>query len=561
MHIPARRSRARSALVLLPAFAAFAVVAAGPVACPAAAEPAWSLPRQRGFAHQGEFEECTIAVVGADASADGRPLIWKNRDTSFLDNQIVHLDDGRYPYVALVNAGETHRVWMGVNLAGFAILNALSYNLDDFAIAGIAGAGLFQDDAPMDCGGLTAGGGLITNGMLMKLALQSCSGIDEFEQLLEETNGRRIYPSNLAVLDASGRAALFEAGGNSYLRFDADNPGHAPGGILVRANFSLSADTVGLDTWRYRRADRLLAPIAAGRGIRIEDLLSTARDLVSEEADPYPLPYDGAPQGYPGAAGYIDTRETINRRATSAFGVIQGIRSGEHPALTTFLAGLGQPVAAPVLPFWVAAGETPPEVGGGDASVLNDLTRQRGRALYDFPGNPYLLDTARLVTGSDSTAAVLPLVERIEAEVLAETARHLAFWRESCACPDRLREVEWTLASRVTEEYRTARVVEPRDMAGVHVSLHPNPSRGGVWFVIEPHGPPPGEWLIEIFDPAGRKVAEIRDPDLRPGNSTARRHVFWDGAGPGGRPLPGGVYYGRIASPPSQKGLRLVRLQ
>ncbi len=485
---------------------------------------------------RAELEECTIAVVGAAASADGRPFLWKNRDTSFLDNQVVFLDDGRYPYVALVNAGDRRRVWIGVNLTGFAILNALSYNIADHAPSGI------------------------TNGELMKLALRRCADIEDFEELLEETNGRRLYPSNLAVLDATGRAALFEAGGNSFVRYDADDPDHAPGGLIVRANFSLSADTVGLDTWRFRRADRLLSPVAQGRGIRVEDLLRTARDLVSREVDPYPLPYGGAPPGFPAATGYVDTRETINRSTTTAMGIVCGVRPGEHPALTTFFAGLGQPVAAPVLPFWVAAGETPPEVSGGASIQLNHMTQERGRALYNFPGNPWLLDTEGLVTDSGGIAAALPLAERIEAEVLAETARHLAFWRESCACPDRMREAEWALATWVTEEYRAARVVAPGDIAEFSISAHPNPSAGSVWFVIDPDGPPPDVWLIEIFDVTGRKVAEIRDPDLRPGNESARRRLFWDGTGLSGRLLPGGVYFGRAANLRSHNGVRLVRV-
>ncbi len=482
------------------------------------------------------LEECTIAVVGAAASADGRPFLWKNRDTNHRDNQILHFGDGRHPYVAMVNSGERHRVWMGVNLAGFAVMNALSYNLADHAPSGI------------------------TNGELMKLALERCSDIGDFEELLEETNGRRVNPSNLAVLDASGRAALFEAGGNSFVRFDADNPEHAPAGLMVRANFSLSADTSGLDTWRFRRSGQVLSPVAAGRGIRVEDLLRAARDLVSRDADPYPLPCAGAPPGFPSAIGYVDTRETINRSSTAAMGIVWGVRPGEHPALTTFFAGLGQPVAAPVLPFWAAAGDTPPEVSGGEAIQLNHLTRERGQALYNFAGNPLLLDTGQLVIDSGGIAAPLPLAERIEAEVLAETARRMAFWRESCTCPGLLREAEWDLATWVTEEYRSAQVVRPGDAEAFCISAHPNPSAGSVWFVIDPGGPPPESWLIEIFDAAGRKVAEIRDPDLRPGNETARRRLLWDGAGFSGRPLPGGVYFGRAANLQFHDGVRLVRV-
>ena len=36
---------------------------------------------------------------------DGRPILWKNRDTSFRHNELVLLEEGRYRALAVVNAG------------------------------------------------------------------------------------------------------------------------------------------------------------------------------------------------------------------------------------------------------------------------------------------------------------------------------------------------------------------------------------------------------------------------------------------------------------------------
>ncbi len=59
-------------------------------------------------------------------------MLWKNRDADGSDNQVVFLADGKYPYVGLVNRGDTMglQIWAGANTAGFAIMNSASYNLE-----------------------------------------------------------------------------------------------------------------------------------------------------------------------------------------------------------------------------------------------------------------------------------------------------------------------------------------------------------------------------------------------------------------------------------------------
>ena len=69
-------------------------------------------------------EECTIGVVSANSTSDGRPLLWKIRDNSELPNNEVVFDTTcRYKFIAVVNNGDTS-VWMGVNAKGLAIVNS-----------------------------------------------------------------------------------------------------------------------------------------------------------------------------------------------------------------------------------------------------------------------------------------------------------------------------------------------------------------------------------------------------------------------------------------------------
>ena len=47
-------------------------------------------------------EECTTVVVSSRATVDGRPLLWKNRDVSDEDNEVVYLTGGTYDVVEVI---------------------------------------------------------------------------------------------------------------------------------------------------------------------------------------------------------------------------------------------------------------------------------------------------------------------------------------------------------------------------------------------------------------------------------------------------------------------------
>ncbi|HAY81039.1 MAG TPA: peptidase C45, partial [Planctomycetaceae bacterium] len=57
-------------------------------------------------------------VVSGKATADGRPLLWKNRDSWQPQNEVVYFDEGGLEFLAVVNADANLSVWMGVNSAG-----------------------------------------------------------------------------------------------------------------------------------------------------------------------------------------------------------------------------------------------------------------------------------------------------------------------------------------------------------------------------------------------------------------------------------------------------------
>ena len=109
---------------------------------------------------------CTSVIVSGKATKDGRPLIFKNRDTSTLHNLTIVVQGSRYRYIGLVNAEDTApvNVWGGHNEAGFGIINTAAYNLNGD-------------------GGDTDG-----DGILIRKALELCATLEDFERLLDTVN-------------------------------------------------------------------------------------------------------------------------------------------------------------------------------------------------------------------------------------------------------------------------------------------------------------------------------------------------------------------------------------
>ncbi len=348
-------------------------------------------------------QECTTAVVSGAATPDGRPLLWKNRDTEERDNKVVLVTDGPLAAVAVASVGASSSVWMGVNAAGFAIENSNSEDLEG-----------------------TSGGG---NGTFMRQALATCSTVADFEALLVLTNAAgRTTRANYGVIDATGGAALFEVGNHTFRKYDATDPVDAPNGFIIRTNFAFTGDGSGTGQVRYARAVDLLTAAALSETLTHAFLLrSASRDLKNDVVDPYPLPYEGGQDGRP--AGFIRTVYSINRTTTRSATVFRGVLPGEDPRLTTMWTVLGEPVCSIALPVWPLAGAVPSELGGtSTAAVCDEAIVKKGLA-YHLPTSPEYIDTAALDDGLGG--GVFSFTEAIEDRALAQAEAALQAWRAS----------------------------------------------------------------------------------------------------------------------------------
>ena len=163
---------------------------------------------------------CTSILVSGSASKDGRPLLFKNRDTGALSNIMVCLKGEKYLFTGIANAKDTlaHEIWGGYNEKGFAIINTADYNLNKVNMK------------------------KEREGEIMRIALGKCASLKDFENLLDSMPRPLCLNTNFGVIDAYGGCAYYETGNNGYVKFDANDKTIAPQGFLMHTNFGFTGD-------------------------------------------------------------------------------------------------------------------------------------------------------------------------------------------------------------------------------------------------------------------------------------------------------------------------------
>lgn len=383
----------------------------------------------------GAAEPCTLALVSARASANGRALMWKNRDTSDPNNKLMFFKGPRHDFAALVISEDPKgdEVWGGQNAAGFAVMNSQADDLGD-ASKKLDGAG---------------------NGAFMKLALGECATVRDFEALLVREKGKWDLSANFGVIDAEGGACFFETGPASFEKFDTRDPRVAPFGTIVRTNFAFTSrdPMLGGGFDRFERISRLVDSARAQNRLDLRFILREAsRDLVNDKIHSYPLtrplPED------PAAPLYVHTSDTINRNTSVSAIVFEGAPSRDRADLATMWVLLGQPVTAVAVPVWPASGRVPSAAAGPKTAPLNDAALAVAAYLYpDGRGRMWqYLDVTRLRTFGGE--GVLAKLFRIEDRVLERTAAKWAEWAARKPTAAQMADFQESVAAEAYEALR-----------------------------------------------------------------------------------------------------------
>lgn len=350
-----------------------------------------------------------MAVVSGKATSDGRPLMWKNRDTSVLDNKIVYFRGKKHDFIGLINARDKslENVWAGINTAGFAIMNSASSDLAE------------------------GEEGMIDNGRFIKLALGECTNAFDFENLLNRTNGNRRVGANFGIIDAEGNACIYETSSLSFQKFDTKDSRLAPQGYIIRTNYAFTSPVKnrGGGYIRFERASRLFQAASAKSRLDYKFILQeAARDLVNEKLHSFPLVNSRDYDSF--LPLYINTNDTINRNSSASVTLFHGVSNPEKAHLATMWVLLGQPVCSVAVPLWAKAASVPKVLTGAETAPLNDFSRALASYLYpDQRGNmKQYLNVSRLIHYSGE--GVLSRLFKIENQVFVETEMKLKEWKK-----------------------------------------------------------------------------------------------------------------------------------
>ncbi|MCB0748043.1 MAG: hypothetical protein KDC90_11330 [Ignavibacteriae bacterium] len=383
-----------------------------------------------------QSEACTTAIISGKFTKNGRPLIFKHRDTGTLQNRIMYFEDGKYNYMGVINSNDKlgDEVWMGTNSAGFCIMNSASYNLK-------------TNDSTKEKD---------KEGVLMKLALKECKTIEDFEIFLKDQPKPLGVEANFGVIDAFGGAAYYETDNWDFKKIDVNDPKIAPFGYVIRTNYSFTgARDNGYGYIRYLTAEELLYNAEATKSIDHKFLLKDisrslkhsllkndwAKDFPKESNDPF----------------YIITQDYIPRNSSASTFICEGVKEGEPVELTTMWTILGYQFCSVAIPTWLSACPDLPKLTIADKtgnSPICSAALELKKQVYPIVrgnGNSYMNLTA--LYNKDGTG-IYQKLRKVEDEIFFQTEMKLSNWRKKGISKTEILEYYNWLDQFINAEYK-----------------------------------------------------------------------------------------------------------
>lgn len=303
-----------------------------------------------GAAH--DLWACTSFIISGKVTPDGKPILYKNRDTDSLKNSLAIFTDGKFRCVGVVNSDKTWRtmVWGGYNEMGFAIINTAAYNNN------LGDRTKLQD----------------MEGVLMKLALQNCRTLKDFENLLDTLRKPMGVDANFGVIDALGGAAYYETGNFRYIKFDVNDPQVAPNGILIRTNYSESYDrATGYGFCRFGTAQNVIDEVVATKNYSPRYLLNSLSRSMKHSLTKTDLMLN-----LPAGAVTPDYRfftDYITRHSTASAMMIVGANGISTASSVVMWTVLGFPLTAAAVPVWLLPNVDLPKVVAMDSKLQSPI--------------------------------------------------------------------------------------------------------------------------------------------------------------------------------------------
>ncbi|MGI6717677.1 MAG: hypothetical protein ACOX4D_00750 [Bacteroidales bacterium] len=382
---------------------------------------------------------CTTAVISGKATSDGRPILWKMRDTDFLKNYMKYFKstDSTYAFTGVINSVDTLalEVWAGTNEKGFAIMNSASFNVN------------LNDSIKLDN----------QEGYFMKEALEKCANLKEFEDLLNKKPKPLGLAAHFGVIDANGGAAFYEVNNYNWTKYDANDPKVAPDGYVLRTNFSETGKpNIGYGFVRLETAKELFSEATKNNSINYKTIIQDfSRCLYnSVTKNNYRQLYENKPY----SDTFVHSDNLITSTGAASCTVIQGVLPTEDCSMNTLWTMVGFPNTCITLPIFTNEDDVMPEVLEYNKTLKNSPLNNYSLKLKDrcYPidnpdGYHYLL-IGKLVNKEGT--GYIQLIEPVEKEIFALTEEKLAKWRSKKPSVKELKAFYNELDKMVEELYK-----------------------------------------------------------------------------------------------------------
>ena len=353
---------------------------------------------------------CTSVIVSGRATKDGRPMIFKHRDTQSLQNLSMVFQGPKYRYLGVVNAEDLQpvNVWGGHNEVGFAIINTVAYNLN--------GDGKDTD----------------SDGIVMRKALGLCATLKDFERLIDTLKKPMDLNSNFAVMDAQGGCAYYETGNYGYVKFDANDPAVAPDGYLMRTNFGTTGDhqfDQGVE--RYAAITELMAETSREGHLNAEYLVTHVSRYLKHGLTKLDM-MDYMPESETDTC-YFPFGDYITRYSSASVLLVQGVRPNESPLNTVSWTIMGWPLTTVAMPLvLLPSGKLPAVVtddGTGHSWLCEKGLQLKSQAFSLKRGNVTSYCNLSVLFNKQGTG-ILQRILPIEEEVLRQGEKMLSKYRD-----------------------------------------------------------------------------------------------------------------------------------
>lgn len=349
------------------------------------------------FLYSIECEACTSAIITGKATKDGRPILWKHRDTGELNNRVEYFKGEKYTFIGLVNSpSKGGEVWTGTNSTGFSIMNTASYNLKN------------DNSKEVD-----------QEGVFMYKALSTCKNLKDFEKMLDKMPRPMGVEANFGVIDAEGGAAYYEVNNTSWTKLDVNDPKIAPQGYLVVTNFSYTGRlNEGMGYIRYGTAREIFSKKDVSLDFTPEWIFSSLSRSFYHSLLGIDLSKDLSNMS--GTGWFID-QDFIPRKSTSASVVIQGVKYKEDPGNTVMWTILGYPPVAVAVPLFEKYAKNMPSYmvksGESDNAELCDLSLELKSKVFSISrGNGGKYFNAALLFNEEGTG-YMQQIQMLESEI------------------------------------------------------------------------------------------------------------------------------------------------